>query len=444
MKAKLLGRLAATAVLLLSATTATAYDFEVDGIYYNKNDLSKTASVTYIRKYYAYYTGTVTIPSKVTYKGKTYSVTSIGYLAFYDCSGLTSVEIPNSVTSIDEGAFYGCSGLTAVEIPNSVTSIGGRAFEGCSGLTAVSIGTSVTSIGWDAFKGCSSLAAVDIPNSVTSIGDWAFYECSGLTAVSIGNSVTSIGNAAFYRCDGLTAVEIPNSVTSIGSSAFAHCSGLTAVEISNSVTSIGSRAFNGCDNLEMVFYNAKNCTGATDYVFDSNKKITFVIGAEVEQIGDYILNTNNSYSTKKIVSHATTPPVIASNTFSTTSCPLYVSKDSYAKYWAADVWGEFSDMKQIENPVTKIELNKGAMNLATNSTVKLTATITPDNATLKEVYWSSDAPTVALVDQSGNVKGLKSGMATITAMAIDGSGVKATCRISVVIAENLLLLSAKL
>lgn len=122
--------------------------------------------------------------------------------------------------------------------------------------------------------------------------------------------------------------------------------------------------------------------------------------------------------TKKIVSHATTPPVITSNTFRTTSCPLYVPKGTYAKYWAADVWGEFSDMRQIENPVTKIKHNKGAMN-----------------------HWSSDAPSVASVDQSGYVKGLKSGMATITAMAIDGSGVKATCLISVgeIIAENLSL-----
>ena len=166
-----------------------------------------------------------------------------------------------------------------------------------------------------------------------------------------------------------------------------------------------------------------------------------MIGAEVEQIGDYILNTYYSGDTKKIVSHATTPPVITSNTFSTTSCPLYVPKDSYAKYWTADVWGEFSDIRQIENPVTKIELNKGAMNLATNSTVQLSATITPSNATLKDIYWSSDAPSVALVDQSGNVTGLKSGIATITAMAIGGSGVKATCRISVgdIIAETLTL-----
>ena len=135
MKRKLLGRLAAAAVLLLSATTATAHDFEVDGIYYNINSDGTSVSVTYKGSYYySYdneYSGAVTIPSSVTYSGKTYSVTSIGEVTFYECSGLTSVVIPNSVTSIGNYAFKSCSGLTSVEIPNSVTSIGEYAFYKC-------------------------------------------------------------------------------------------------------------------------------------------------------------------------------------------------------------------------------------------------------------------------------------------------------------------------
>ena len=119
--------------LLMSMVAANsyAYDFEVDGIYYNYNDGSSGSSVSVTRKTGSEYSGVVVIPASVTYNSKTYSVTSIGNSAFYWCSGLTSVTIPNSVTSIGNSAFSGCSGLTSVTIPNSITTIGFSVFSGC-------------------------------------------------------------------------------------------------------------------------------------------------------------------------------------------------------------------------------------------------------------------------------------------------------------------------
>ena len=128
-----------------------AYDCSVDGIYYVVNSDGKTVYVTYKDTNYNSYSGSVVIPPTVTYRGTTYSVTSIGDRAFYNCSGLTSVTIPSSVTSIGHYAFSDCSGLTSVTISNSVTSIGNFAFYNCSGLTSVTIPNSVTSIGGDAF-----------------------------------------------------------------------------------------------------------------------------------------------------------------------------------------------------------------------------------------------------------------------------------------------------
>ena len=160
--------------LMLSTLMASAYDAEVDGIYYTLITKAKQAEVT---SGDTKYTGNVTIPESFTYNGVTYSVTSIGNEAFRSCSGLTSVTIGNSVTSIGILAFYGCSGLTSVTIPNSVTSIGSNAFSGCSGLTSVTIPNSVTSIEYDAFWGCSGLTSVTIPNSVTSIEYGAFASC---------------------------------------------------------------------------------------------------------------------------------------------------------------------------------------------------------------------------------------------------------------------------
>ena len=124
-------------MMAILALTASAYNFMVDGLAYNylNGPSGSEVQVTYTSNYdnYAHnYSGltTANIPASVTYSGKTYSVTSIGDYAFRDCSGLTSVTIPNSVTSIGSWAFYNCSGLTSVTIPNSITSIGLCAFDG--------------------------------------------------------------------------------------------------------------------------------------------------------------------------------------------------------------------------------------------------------------------------------------------------------------------------
>ena len=241
-------------------------------------------------------------------------VTSIGGHAFYWCSGLTSVTIPESVTSIGDYAFYRCESLTSVTIPDSVTSIGSQAFFYCSGLTSVTIPDSVTSIGWATFSDCSSLTSVTIPKNVTSIEDSAFSHCSSLTSVTIPKNVTSIEDSAFSHCSSLTSVTIPESVTSIGSSAFygtpwletkqeenplviindilidgKTCEGditipdsvtsivgdafldcsLTSVTIPESVTSIGSQAFLGCSELTSVIIENPDCE-----IYDSSYTIS--------------------------------------------------------------------------------------------------------------------------------------------------------------------------
>ena len=118
--------------------------------------------------------GALIIPEKVNDGNSDYTVTSIGFDAFYRCYDLTSVEIPNSVTSIGEFAFYECTGLTSVVIPNSVTYIGRSAFYGCSSLTSIEIPNLMTYIDDATFKYCSGLTSVEIPNSVIFIASGAF------------------------------------------------------------------------------------------------------------------------------------------------------------------------------------------------------------------------------------------------------------------------------
>ncbi len=238
-----------TVLFLLCATVASAQEFEVGGICYNITDTAnKTVKVTSRTNRY---TGSVMVPESVVYNGATYNVTSIGSSAFAYCTGLTSIEIPNSVTSIGYEAFYACSSLASIEIPCSVTSIGDGAFRYCSGLTSIIIPNSVTNIGSSAFSGCSGLTSIVIPNGVTSIGYGAFYNCTGLTSIEIPNSVTTVGENAFFGCTALVKAHISNSVTSIGRFAFKGCLALKSVSLSGCI-SVGTEAFYGCSALEDI------------------------------------------------------------------------------------------------------------------------------------------------------------------------------------------------
>ena len=276
-------------------------------------------------------------------------VTTIGGFAFYGCSSLTSVTIPDGVTEIGERAFVSCSslqefkgkfasedgrcliidgvlnsfaigcGATEYTIPNSVPTIRAWAFAHCSSLTSVTIPDNVTEIGNCAFYECSSLTSVyisdisawcnisfnysffnpfnlylnnelvtdlTIPDSVTMIGFVAFAHCSSLTSVTIPDSVTTIGNYAFRDCSSLTSVTIPDSVTTIGDVAFYNCSSLTSVTIPDSVTTIGDYAFSSCTSLTSVTIGDSVTEIGYCTFYDCTSLESVTIGNGVTTIGD--------------------------------------------------------------------------------------------------------------------------------------------------------------
>ena len=228
------------AIVLLTLIAMPAWaNICVDGIYYEIK--GNEAHVTWKAQGEHVYTGDITIPSHITYQGKTYTVTAISKWAFSDCDHLTSVTIPNTVTSIGEGAFAWCDSFASVTIPNSVKTIGESAFSSCKSLVSVILPNSIKSISNRTFDCCFSLTSVYIPNSVKSIGKWAFCSCH-LGSLVIPNSVKTIGENAFRMCFHLKFVYIPNSVKSIGEGAFYDCQSLESVTVPKA-TSIGILTF---------------------------------------------------------------------------------------------------------------------------------------------------------------------------------------------------------
>ncbi len=373
-------------LLVMLPLVASADAVQIDGIYYNLNAESKTAEVT---KNPNKYSGEVLIPTSVTYEEQTYSVTSIGYAVFRDCSDLTSITIPNSVTSIPGSAFSGCSSLTSVTIPNSVTSVGNYAFSNCSSLASIVVEAGNTV--YDSRDNCNAIIETAsnilitgckttvIPNGVTSIGFAAFSGCRDLTSVTIPNSVTTIKDVAFVDCSGLTSITIPNSVTSIGSSTFANCGSMTSIiveagntvydsrdncnaiietasntlmrggettVIPNDVTSIGVSAFSYCKGLTSITIPS-SVTSIGKYAFFQCKALTSVT------IPSSVTSIDNSaffdcWGLTKVTSLAMTPPQANDNSFNNFKIPLYVPKGARDAYLAVSPWNKFKGIVEFE------------------------------------------------------------------------------------------------
>ena len=368
---------------ILACGYAMAYDFSAEcstgqTLYYNITSAVEPYTVEVTSEtgigYSSKPTGNLEIPETVEYNSITYSVTGIGYDAFYGCNGLSEITIPNSVTSIGDVAFSGCSGLTSVTIPNSVTSIGAYAFRGCSGLTSVTIPNSVTSIDVGAFSGTGWFN--NQPDGILYIDNWclgykgdtpteeltinegtigiANHAFTGAIVVTIPNSVTHIGNAFnshvqinlnpdntnFRIVDnvlydyGMTRLiifmgsqdsyTIPNSIAIIEEEAFYNCSGLTSVTIPNSVTSIGGSAFSGCSGLTEI-----------------------TIPESVTSIGDSAFMDCENISVINIL--ANTPPELDNGFSSTTysTATLKVPCNTKDAYENANEWSNFQNIKQI-------------------------------------------------------------------------------------------------
>ena len=311
---------------ILSCYKISAYDFQADGFYF---DIIKGTNEVYIHPAHAAlqikYSGDIIVPETVKdYNGNVYTVVGIGEYAFSG-SSISSIKLPNTIRFIDQYAFWNCSQLKNLELPNSLISIGERfisgsaimeikipssvtqlasyafcessletidltdlsssitklpegvfrscklksiiipnsiatigksAFDGCDFLKSVVLPNSLTTIEAQAFYNCSSLEDINLPNQISSIGNFAFWGCSSLKAINIPSSLSKIEDYVFHGCQSLVSIQFPDKITEIGKSSFGGCKDLKEIDFSNSLTKIGETAFEGCSSLTNILLPA--------------------------------------------------------------------------------------------------------------------------------------------------------------------------------------------
>ena len=379
--------------------------------------------------------------------------------AFYGCSSLTSITLPDNLTAFESTAsgqsntFYGCNSLTSVNIPEGVTTIGGSAFYGCSSLTSVIIPNSVNSIGSDTFYNCNSLTSVIIPEGVTKIGNRVFSNCSVLTSVTLPNDLMTIGLSAFSNCSTLSSIIIPSSVESISTSAFSGCKGLTSISVEqgntkydsrndcnaiietvtnklicgckntiipNSVTSIGVSAFLGCSDLTSIDI-PDGITSIGRTVFSGCSSLTSIsIPSSMTGIGFNAFKNCSSLVdvycfAKKVTTDSEGDGLFCNSTAFDDSNPgnitLHVPYGTSGAYQSIEPWSQFN-IVEMEDPRSEQTLALTAIPAMTYGDAAYSLPQkTNENLTLT---WSIDNDAVASV--SGNILSIVgAGTATVTA-----------------------------
>lgn len=323
---------------------------------------------------------------------------SIGKNAFYACSELKEINLPESIMSIDGNAFYNCTSLTSVVIPKSLKSMAANAFSNCTALTeiyfnvvamesvstygttyflnagnngegiSVIIDKEVTcipnylfseakklvsvqfeegsvceSIGTNAFYACNELKEINLPKSLITIGPSAFSGCTSLTSIVIPEGVTSIDYNAFYNCTNLTSIELPQVLTIMGSQVFYNCTSLTSIVIPEGITTIGKNAFANCKNLTEIYFNAVEMEDIPDDLIAG--ELFQNVGQNVESINVFI-GKKVTKIPKKLFNKATKITNVVFEEGSVCESIGYLSFNNCTRLKSIDIP---ANMKTIEN-----------------------------------------------------------------------------------------------
>ncbi len=377
---------------------------------------------------------------------------------FKDCTSLESIALPDGIERISASAFEG-SGLKEIQIPektavignnafknsalekaavsDGVQEIGSSAFYGCVNLTDVTLGKGLGRIGDSAFYGCDLLAKISIPSSVTSMGAHIFEECDVLSDVSLGTGVTAIPEYAFHQCAKLTEIVLPYRVAEVKDHAFTNCVKLASVTVPQATEKISAAAFSYPGNMTIY-----GISGSYAETYANENGIAFQNRETPAEQAELSLTEWKLAKGAKKQLFLTVAPIGFTDKVSWKSGNpeiATVSGDGEVQGVSCGTTAikvtagsaSASCTVTVTQPVRGINLSRTSATMAVGETLALEAEVYPDDATDKSFRFSSSAPEVASVSESGEVRALAKGEAEIIAEALDGSGVTAKCSVRV-------------
>lgn len=225
-------------------------------------------------------------------------VSAIGDGAFYGCTSLTSVTIPQGVESIGDYAFESCTSLMKVTLPESVVSVGENPFVGCTSLRYIIVPVenpvlrTVRGVLYDqtakrlvCYPGAFIAESFTVPEGTVSIDSLAFYHVKALKEIVLPDSVTTIGVGAFEGCSELKKSNLPAGLTTVAPRTFAWCIALKEIVLPETVAEIGDEAFLFCRNMTcLTLPDDLQTLGANAFAWCAKLQLAVLPGTSAAQL----------------------------------------------------------------------------------------------------------------------------------------------------------------
>lgn len=340
---------------------------------------------------------------------------SIGNGAFGRCNSLTQIVIPDAVQTIGITTFSNCEKLKEVKMPKACTYVPEAMFQNCTALNNITFSNNTIEISQNAFDSCTALVQINLPNKVQIIRHDAFINCKNLKTLRLAESLKTIERQAFYGCEALSEMTILEELTLIGENAFSNCKSLQTLKLPDSLETLEAYAFSNCDKLASVSLGAGIKT-IPDYCFYADPEVKkIILPQQVTAIGKYAFGNCTKLTDITINRNVST---IDSTAFSYPDrLTIHGVTGTYPETFA-----KANDIKfvALDSSTTDIKISKETCEIGRGKTMRLTATVVPEDSP-EELTWTSSDEDIVTVN-NGVIKGVMVGTANILVMS--GSVVK--------------------